>query len=230
MPVLDVLDWNLETILPYLQSATSNLSICKIWRKTKVSKFGTRNAWKHTKVLKLEFENRIPIFEINTLEFVYLKNLAKKKKKNPRKFGIKNVLFVYFSARIWKMLLSYLKWASSSLAFSKIGPKTLDFWYFWVGIWRLFCYIWNQSPRNCLIAKFGTKNEKPKYGTKNALFGLFWPKIRYFGLFWEVLWKFFSHIWNQHPQICLFAKFHEKNGNAWIWTRNAWFGCFWTAI
>ena len=171
--------------------------------------------------------------------FLYLKstpsNLStwkiwQKKKKNPRKFGIKNVLFVYFSARIWKMLLSYLKWASSSLAFSKIGPKTLDFWYFWVGIWRLFCYIWNQSPRNCLIAKFGTKNEKPKYGTKNALFGLFWPKIRYFGLFWEVLWKFFSHIWNQHPQICLFAKFHEKNGNAWIWTRNAWFGCFWTAI
>ena len=114
----------------------------KIWRKTKVPKFGTRNAWKHTNVLKLEFENSILIFEINTLEFVYLKNLAKKKKKKiPLKFGIKNVLFVYFSARIWKMLLWYLKSASCSLPFSKIGPKTPDFWYFWVGIWRLFCYI-----------------------------------------------------------------------------------------
>ena len=58
-------------------------------------------AWKHANVLKLEFENSILIFEINTLEFVYLKNLAKKKKKKiPLKFGIKNVLFVYFSARI----------------------------------------------------------------------------------------------------------------------------------
>ena len=32
-------------------------------------------------VLKLEFENGIVIFEVNTLEFVYLKNLAKKQKR-----------------------------------------------------------------------------------------------------------------------------------------------------
>ena len=35
MPVLDVLDWNLETMLPYLKSAPSNLSSWKTSRKSK---------------------------------------------------------------------------------------------------------------------------------------------------------------------------------------------------
>ena len=110
-------------------SITSNLSICKLWLKTKVPKYGTRNAWKYANVLKLEFENGILIFEINTLEFVYLQNLANKQqqKKKPLKFEIKNVLFGYISARILKILLSYLKSSSCSLSFYKIGPKPPDF-------------------------------------------------------------------------------------------------------
>ena len=39
-----------------------------------------------------------------------------------------------------------------------------------------------------------------KLGTKNALFGCFWAKI----------FKTYEHTGNQHPQICLIAKFCEK--------------------
>ena len=140
------------------------------------------------------------------------------------------MLFVYLSARIWKILLSYLKSASSGLSFSKIGPKTPDFCYFWAGIWKQFCHIWNQWPRNCVIAKFGAKNKNLNMVPKMPYLGFFWPKMRDFGLFCEKFWKFLCNIWNQHSQICLFAKFHDKNGNAWIWIGNTWFGCFWTAI
>ena len=46
----------------------------------------------------LQFENNIVIFEINSLEFVYLQTFAEKKAKM-LKFGIKNALFWYFLAR-----------------------------------------------------------------------------------------------------------------------------------
>ena len=170
------LNWNLKTILPYLKPDTSNLSICKIWRKTKVPKFGTRNAWKHTNVLKLEFEK----------VFLYLKwkpwnlsswKISQTKKKKLLKFGIKNVLFGYFLAGIWKILLPYLKSASSSLSISEIGSKTPDFGIFG---WNLkqCCHIWNQHLQICLFAKFYQKTVMPK----------FWPEmpdLRVFGLKFE---------------------------------------------
>ena len=40
----------------------------------------------------------------------------------------------------------------------------------------------------------------PKFGTKNAWFWYFWPRV----------WKEYCHIWNQHPRICLIAKFCQK--------------------
>ena len=39
-----------------------------------------------------------------------------------------------------------------------------------------------------------------KFGTKNTLFRYFWASIL----------KNYCHISNQHPQICLFSKFHKK--------------------
>ena len=90
-------------------------------------------------------------------------------------FLTKNVFFGYVSVRILRILVPYLKSTSSSLSFSKIGPKNSDFGIFG---WNLkqYCHIWNQPPRNCLIAKFGTKNKSPKFSTKNALFEYFQPK------------------------------------------------------
>ena len=40
--------------------------------------------------------------------------------------------------------------------------------------------------------------------------GIFNPKAPYLGIFGQELWKNYCHIWNQQPQTCLFAKFHQK--------------------
>ena len=57
----------------------------------------------------------------------------------------------------------------------------------------------------------------PKFGTKNALFGYFW----------DITLKNYCHIWNHHPQVCLFAKFHEETIIPKFATKNAWFMYFW---
>ena len=61
----------------------------------------------------------------------------------------------------------------------------------------------------------------PKFGTKNVLLGYFWQKIPYLGIFWQEFKKDYCHIWNQHPQICQFAKFHEKTEIPEFGTKNA---------
>ena len=60
----------------------------------------------------------------------------------------------------------------------------------------------------------------PKIGTKSALFGYFWARIL----------KSYGHIWNQHPQICLFARFHGNTKMPKFGTKNSWFGYFWARI
>ena len=60
----------------------------------------------------------------------------------------------------------------------------------------------------------------PKFGTKNAWFMCFWAGI----------WKQYCHIWNQHPRICLIAKFCEKTKMPKFGTKNALFGYFWARI
>ena len=42
--------------------------------------------------------------------------------------------------------------------------------------------------------------------------------------------KNYCHIGNQHPQIWLFAKFHEKTKMLKFGNKNAWFGYFWARI
>ena len=70
---------------------------------------------------------------------------------------------------------------------------------------------------NCKIL---WENKNAKFGTKNALFGCFWARIS----------KKLLSYWNQHHQICLFAKLHEKTKMPKFWTKNAWFGYFWIEI
>ena len=50
-----------------------------------------------------------------------------------------------------------------------------------------------------------------KFWTKNALFRYLWARIL----------KNYCHIRNQHPQLCLFAKFHEKTKMPIFGTKNA---------
>ena len=51
----------------------------------------------------------------------------------------------------------------------------------------------------------------PKFGTKIALFAYFWARIL----------KKDCQIWNQHSQICLFAKSHEIPKMSKFWGKNA---------
>ena len=93
----------------------------------------------------------------------------------------------------------------------KFGTKNAWFMYFWAGIWKQYCHIWNQYPRICLVAKFSKKAKKPKFGTKNAWFMYFWAGI----------WKQYCHIWNQHPRICLIAN---------LGPNMCYFSIFWATI
>ena len=56
-----------------------------------------------------------------------------------------------------------------------------------------------------------------KFVTKNALFGYFWARIL----------KNYCHVSNQHPQICLNAKFREKIKIPKSGTKNALFRYVW---
>ena len=110
------------------------------------------------------------------------------------------------------------------------GTKNALFGYFCTRVFKNYCYIWNQYLRICLIAKFCEETKMPKSGTKNALLVYFWQKMPYFSLLVQDFLKYNSHIWNQHPQICLFAKFHEKTIIPKFGTDNVWFMYFWAGI
>ena len=64
---------------------------------------------------------------------------------------------------------------------------------------------------HCKILKKKTK--MLKFGTKNALFEYFWPKMLYLGIFGQNFNKAIVIFEIKHPQIYLFAKSHE-NKNA----------------
>ena len=55
----------------------------------------------------------------------------------------------------------------------KFGTRNGWFGGFGAGIWKGYCYIWNQCPWMCLIANVAGKTKMPKCGIKNVLFGYF---------------------------------------------------------
>ena len=94
---------------------------------------------------------------------------------------------------------------------SKFGTKSASFGYFWARILKNYCHIWNQHLRISVIAKFCEETKMPKFGTKNDLLGIFDQECVIWVFLGKNVLKNYCHIWNQHPQICLFAKFHKKN-------------------
>ena len=52
----------------------------------------------------------------------------------------------------------------------------------------------------------------------------------FLGFFGQELKKKLCQIWNQHNQICLFAKFHEKTKMPKFGTKDSLFGYFWARI
>ena len=66
----------------------------------------------------------------------------------------------------------------------------------------------------------------PYFGTKNALFGYFWPRMPYLSIFRQEFWKHYCQIWNQHPWICLISKYREIIKMLKLRTKSALFGYF----
>ena len=60
----------------------------------------------------------------------------------------------------------------------------------------------------------------PKFVTKSGLFGYFSARIL----------KNYSHIWNQHLQLPVIAKFCEETKMPKFGTKNVLFECFWARI
>ena len=58
----------------------------------------------------------------------------------------------------------------------------------------------------------------------------FWNKSALFGYFYVGILKNCSRIWNQNPEICLFAKSHEKIKIPKFRTKSSLFGYFWAWI
>ena len=135
--------------------------------------------------------------------------------------------------------MSYLKSAPSNLSICKIwqktkmpkfGTKNALFGYFWARILKNYCHIWNQHLRISVIAKFCEETKMPKFGTKNDLLGIFDQECVIWVFLGKNVLKDYCHIWNQHPQICLFAKFHEKEKISKSGTKNTLFWYFWARI
>ena len=72
----------------------------------------------------------------------------------------------------------------AKLRILKFGTKNCLMLLFWAAILKnhchisnqhpwIYCHIWNQHPRICLSLKFCEETEMPKFGTKNALLGIF---------------------------------------------------------
>ena len=86
---------------------------------------------------------------------------------------------------------------------SKFGTKSVLFGYFWPRILKTYCLfeIRISTFKFVYLQNFAKKTTMSKFGIKSALFVYFWARIL----------KNVSHVWNQHPQICLiFSKFCEK--------------------
>ena len=128
--------------------------------------------------------------------------------------------------------LSYLKSASPNLSCCKVwcknkNPQIRDqeclIEYYWAGIWKWYCIIWNQHPRICLSEKLREKTRTPKLRIKNALFG-------YFGLEFQNLLSYLKSISSNLSNCKISQKKKSKFGNKNPLFKNALFGYFWARI
>ena len=95
----------------------------------------------------------------------------------------------------------------------KSETKNVWFRYFWLGIWKKYCHIWNHHSQICLIANYCEIMKMHKFGTKSALTGYICKIL-----------KNYCRSWNQHLQISVIAKFCVKPKTPKFGTKNALFG------
>ena len=118
------------------------------------------------------------------------------------KIGIKNTLFGILGLKFFKNYCHILNQHPQISLFTKSCKKNPPKWFILVFLgWNLkkILSCLNQHDWVCPIAKCGSKIKILNFETKNAWFGYFWARIL----------KGYCHIWNQHTQIGLTAKFCE---------------------
>ena len=79
--------------------------------------------------------------------------------------------------------------------------KIALFRYFWAGIWKIHCHIWNQHLRIFRKAIFREKRKNFSFRTKDV----------FFEYIWDGIWKYYCHNWNEPPGIGLIS-----NLRAWM--------------
>ena len=104
-------------------------------------------------------------------------------------------------------------WFQVSQKMLKFETKNVWFRYFWIGIWKKYCHIWNHHSQICLIAYYCEIMKIHKFGTKSALTGYICKIL-----------KSYCHSWNQHLQISVIAKFCVKPKTPKFGTKNALLG------
>ena len=114
----------------------------------------------------------------------------------------------------FRKLMPYWKSTFSNLLTCKVSSKNkktfLNF-----GPKFLFQHqIFNQHPRICETI-VSSKKKKVNLGPKMLCFSL-----------WAVMSKIYCHICNEHPPICLIAKFRAKIRILQLGNKNASFRCF----
>ena len=130
-------------------------AIAKFFEKTKISKFGTKNAlfgcfWAGI------WKQYCHIWKQHPRTSIIVKFWEKAKIP---KFDTKKALFGYFSTRI--SAHSNLLYNSKILRkkMPKFRAENVLFGYFWAGIWKQYCHVWNQQPGICLTKKVIQKNK-----------------------------------------------------------------------
>ena len=118
----EFLDWNLKQPCHIWNKHPQVCLFAKFDEKTKMLKFGTRNAWKHPNVLKLELESSIVIFEINTVEFVYLKNSAEK--QNAQIWNQKSFTWAFLGDNFKNTIVIFESSPTQFCLFVKFDQKT----------------------------------------------------------------------------------------------------------
>ena len=95
---------------------------------------------------------------------------------------------------------------------------TKNLWFsifWWWTVIKVLPYL-KSPPSTLSLCKNSGKDKNAQIWDQKCLFWMFWTGI----------WKKCCHIWNRHPQICLFAKLHEKAKMSKFWAQKCLFWMF----
>ena len=176
-----ILGCRFKILLPYLKSAASNLSKCKVLWEKKILKFGAKNSF--LSIFRLKFEKANVIFE----KIPKIEQNNNKENSNNKKWNQKCLIWV-----LWPIILknccifeiNLLEFAEMQKTIqdkkNQIWDQKCLIWAFWDVSLKSYWYIWNQLPRICQNTKFRAKIKILK-GTLTQI----WQFANIFVIIWK---------------------------------------------